>query len=50
MEFACARENVEQENQIGQTAQVFPYESLQPVPEGKHTNSVDVFFPELLKL
>lgn len=27
-------ENVEQDNHIGQTAQVFPYESLQPVPEG----------------
>lgn len=50
MEFACARGNVEQDNQIVQPAQVFPYERLQPVPEGNHTKSFNVFFPDILKI
>lgn len=45
MEFACARGDVEQ-GQIDRMGKkfVFPYESLQDLPEGTYTDSMNVFF------
>lgn len=49
VEFACARGVVEQDEQTDRTAQkvVFPYERLQPIPDGKYTNSINVFSPTI---